>query len=117
MLNQINLNGRKLVVHNKNNIYLVSPNDIVLCKSDNCYTHILLKDGREIMICKSLTKISEELHSEHFLRISQSYLVNYLHVNSIDKKKKNITLGSNIIIPFTINIKQLVSLIKKCVSD
>lgn len=93
---------------------MVSQRDIMYCRSDKCFTHISLRDGKEMMICESLSKVSEDLHPKYFLRISRTHLVNYFHISSIDKKGKSITLTPNTTVPFTLTIKQLIGMLKKC---
>lgn len=89
----------------------VSQADIVYCKSDNCYTSIFLNNGEELLVCKSLKKIAQELDALLFVRVNQSYLINKDCIKLIDKKSKFIELINSQRIPFTITISELLSLI------
>lgn len=50
--------------------------DIIRCQANDNFTDMILKDGRKLMICRTL-KFYEELLSENgFVRIHKSHLVN-----------------------------------------
>lgn len=50
--------------------------DIIRCQANDNFTDVILKDGRKLMICRTL-KFYEELLSENgFVRIHKSHLVN-----------------------------------------
>lgn len=102
----------KLIIPSQDYLRFVGQNEIILCKSDNCYTSVYLISGEELVICKSLTKLSLQLHPTIFIRINQSYLVNREFIKLINKKKKHIELTNDKQIPFTITIKELLYLIK-----
>ncbi|MCW3110208.1 MAG: hypothetical protein JWQ09_4714 [Segetibacter sp.] len=97
----------KIAIHSQDRIHFISPDHIAFCKSDNCYTFIHLKNGEKLLISKSLAKFSKELDQGKFIRANQSYLVNINFINSIDKRKKDIELLNQTLIPFTITIKEL----------
>ena len=92
-------------------IVFVHPDEILYCQSDNCYTNIYLLNGKRILIVKSLTKFHKELPRE-FIRVNQSFLVNRVFVQCIDKKKKIIVLDCNKEVPFTISLKELLLLLR-----
>lgn len=98
---------KKVIISSQNRIYFIDQQNIVMCKSDSCYTIIYLTDLKEIMVCKSLSKFIQELDNIKFVRVSQSYAINKDCILSIDKKKKCLELVNEIIIPFTVTIKIL----------
>ncbi|ATP57183.1 hypothetical protein CPT03_12220 [Pedobacter ginsengisoli] len=102
---------KKLMISSQESLRLVSCSDIIFCKSDNCYTSIFLDNGEELVVCKSLKKISQELDSLLFIRVNQSYLINKDFIKIIDKRNKFIELVSSQRIPFTKTIAELLSLI------
>ena len=93
-------------------ILFVKQEDIVYCQSDNCYTRIVLLDKKKILIVKSLTKFHKEL-PDQFVRVNQSFVINKIFVNRIDKKKKTIWLEGDLEIPFTITLRDLLHLMKE----
>lgn len=88
-------------------IKLVPEDEILCCKSDNCYTTIFLESGDELISCKSLNKLHSEFVSRGFLRISRSCVVNLHFVKAINRKEKTIELNEKLQVPFTIAINEL----------
>lgn len=84
-----------------------------MCKADNCYTFIHLNNGEQLVVCKSLSKFLKYLTPEVFIRVNQSYVVNQNHILLINRKQKTIKLSSDDIIPFTINLRDLIGLISQ----
>jgi DNA-binding LytR/AlgR family response regulator len=66
---------------------------------------------KNIVITQSLTKFAKSLEPGQFIRVSQSYLINVNEINSIDKKKRLITMSNGETVPFTITIKTLLELL------
>lgn len=103
----------KLVIPCKDVIYVISQKQITYCSAENSYAIVFLVTGEEIIVSKSLSKISEQLNPERFIRVSQSYLVNMEHVNKIDKRNKVIELYGSERISFTVKLKTLVNALEK----
>ncbi|HTN22273.1 MAG TPA: LytTR family DNA-binding domain-containing protein [Pelobium sp.] len=97
---------KKIAICSYDKINLVTEDYILFCKSDNCYTTVYLNNGSELVMCKSLSKLSKELDSNCFIRVSQSYLVNLQYIKTIHKKEKYLELNNEFKIPFTISIKR-----------
>jgi two-component system LytT family response regulator len=55
---------------------------IVSCESDDNYTNIKLKNGKKLLVTRSLKEIEESLEQHSFIRVHRSYLVN---LNEIEK--------------------------------
>ena len=99
----------KFLIPHRDLIYVVDYSSILFFKSDNCYSHIFLADGREFVLVTSLAKLEREINTQRFIRISQSFLVNGHYITSIDKRKKSLLIGQEHQLPFTIPVKKLVS--------
>ncbi|MCW5519685.1 response regulator transcription factor [Aureitalea sp. L0-47] len=67
----IPLSGKTLFVHS---------DEVVFCKSDGNYTEFYLADGRKEVITKNLKEVHEELLTDSFCRIHNSYCVNIEHI-------------------------------------
>ncbi len=73
---------KKIVLSTIEGIHVVDINNIIRCESDDYYTKFFLKNGRMIMVSKTL-KENEELLSEHnFIRPHKSHLINLKYVKS-----------------------------------
>lgn len=55
---------------------LVAIDDILHCESDSNYTHIMLRNGKKLLISRTLKEIEELLEGYPFLRIHNSHVVN-----------------------------------------
>lgn len=75
----------RLPVRTGNLYEMVSPAEIVLCKADNNYTEIRLKDKRKFLLSKTLKFYENRLKNQNFCRIHQSFLVNINFVKSLEK--------------------------------
>lgn len=90
---------KHISVNTKNSIYLVDPDDILYCKSNNSTTTIYLKDAGPVAISKGISvveKLLEGVNSKNgFIRPHQSYLVNRNHIVQVDKTKDCCLILSN----------------------
>lgn len=103
--------SNKILIPDNGLIHLINQDNIVYFKADNCYTHVYLTSSQCYLLVKSLKKVSEELAISEFIRVNQSYLVNKRYIEIINKKEKIITMVNDIKIPFTIRVKDLLTLI------
>jgi len=58
---------------------------IVNCESDDNYTTIRLKNGKKLLVTRSLKEMEESLEQHSFIRVHRSSLVN---LNEIEKYVK-----------------------------
>jgi two-component system LytT family response regulator len=73
---------KKIVLSTIEGIHVVDISNIIRCESDDYYTKFFLKNGKMIMVSKTL-KENEELLSEHnFIRPHKSHLINLKYVKS-----------------------------------
>ena len=96
-----------VMLSSQDHLRFIYEHEILFCKSDDCYTHIMLISCEELLISKSLAKFSKELNPEKFVRVNQSYLVNIHYIRSIDKKKKLLHLADKSEIHFTSSLRDL----------
>ncbi|MGD1846494.1 MAG: LytR/AlgR family response regulator transcription factor [Salibacteraceae bacterium] len=85
---QENLNAdepSRLVVSDKNNIYLIEISDLLYCKGEGNYTTFYLREESPVVISKTLKTYEKLLLDEHFFRVHNSYIVNLKAVKRIEK--------------------------------
>lgn len=90
---------KKLVLKNLDAVHIVDLDDIIYINSDNNYSNFNLKDGRKILISKTLKSFDERLQKQNFFRVHQSYIVNLKYAQSFDKKNDMIALIDDISLP------------------
>lgn len=61
---------------------LVQLDTILRCESDSNYTYVYLKNGRKILVARTLKEIEELLDGHSFLRVHHSHVVN---LNEIER--------------------------------
>lgn len=60
--------------------------DIVRCQSENNYTTFVFKEGKRVLICRTLKEVEKILACHSFLRVHQSHLINPKFVQTISKQ-------------------------------
>lgn len=78
-------NPRRLTLKTMESIHLVQLDEIVRCQSDNSYTTVFLKDGRSILVSRSIKDIGAQLPYGQFVRTHQSHIVNMFFIDRFDK--------------------------------
>jgi two-component system LytT family response regulator len=63
----------------------VQIDEIIYCQSDNNYSHVILKEGRKMLISKTLKEVEEILSSTLFFRVHNSFFVNLKEVSNYIK--------------------------------
>jgi two-component system, LytTR family, response regulator len=90
---------KKIVLSTSEGMHIVDIDNIIRCESEDYYTKFFLKEGKVIMVSKTL-KENEELLAEHnFIRPHKSHLINLKYVKSflwIDGGSIVMTDGSNV---------------------
>jgi two-component system LytT family response regulator len=84
---------KRLVLSSNNKLTVVYVHEIIMCQSYRNYTTFFMEDGQEILVSKTLKEFDDVLLENGFMRPHRQYMINMLHVRSVDK-----TEGSNIIL-------------------
>jgi two-component system LytT family response regulator len=88
-------NFKRIALSNSDGIHLLDINDIIRCESDDNYTTFYVKNGKPILISKTLKEYEELLSEYDFVRIHQSHLINLAYVKSYVKKENGFVLMQN----------------------
>lgn len=72
--------GSRIALTTSDGLLFVSTPDIIYCESDSNYTKVVLKDGKKILVSKTMKEIDDTLSGGDFYRIHNSYLVNLNHI-------------------------------------
>lgn len=110
LLENMNLNNsdfNKIALPTSNGYELVKLNTIMYCQSESNYCKICCLDGKEILLAKTLKYVEELLHSDLFIRIHKSFLVNLNYVEKFDRgNEMKVTLVNNKQLPVSIRKKE-----------
>lgn len=86
---------KKLALHTTERISLVDIADIVHCVASDNYTQFCLKDGRKILVSKTLKLYETMLVGSGFFRVHQSHLINTSFIKTIVKHDGGFVLMAN----------------------
>lgn len=77
--------SRRIAFRGKDAYEFVEPQHILYARAEGAYTHIVLKEGKKLVISKTLSDIEDMLPATHFQRIHHSALVNLDHITHFFK--------------------------------
>jgi two-component system LytT family response regulator len=86
---------RRIAVSTAESLTFLDLDEIVCCESESNYTYLHLINGEKILISKTLKIIEDILDKDHFLRVSQSFLVNLIHIKKFVREDGGYLLMSN----------------------
>ncbi len=83
-LKYLNLNlgekPTKLILPTSSGMHIIDFDDIIRCESSNNYTTFFLKDGKKIVVSKSIQTYEKLLKDSHFCRIHNKHIVNLKYI-------------------------------------
>lgn len=103
-LNQFIIKQEKsLVLKALDSIKMVKLNEVIYLEADGPYTNVYLTNNEKITVSKHMKDFENKIENTGFFRIHNSFIINTLKMNSINKKdglfvimnnKKNIIISS-----------------------
>ena len=76
---------QKIALPNRDGYDFIMPLEIVYCEAEGAYTRIMMKDGRRLLLSKSLGETESMLPASLFERIHHSYLINISQIRQLKK--------------------------------
>ncbi len=92
-------NPEKIVLATSEGVYVVKISEVVRCQSNDYYTFFYFKDGKKLLVSKTLKESEELLQDKRFFRPHKSHLVNMKYIESFDKPNTTIILNDGTRIP------------------
>ncbi len=86
MNNQAITNNYIVALSGLNEYILTTEEDIISCHSSGNYTEVHLKDGRRVVVSKTLKEVERSLKTDLFVRVHHSHLINLRHAKKYLKK-------------------------------
>jgi len=62
-------------------LVFVQTRDIAYCRAESNYTYVVMADGRNILVAKTLKEIDATLSGKDFARVHNSFLINVNHIS------------------------------------
>jgi two-component system LytT family response regulator len=76
---------KKIVLKSSDSIHVIPIHEIIRCQSDSSYTTFYLKNGKKLIISKTLKEFDDLLTEFGFFRPHQSHLINTNYIDSYEK--------------------------------
>ena len=89
----------KIAIPGHNGISFIELNEIVYAEASNNYSKIILTDGRQFIVSKTLKDVQEVLEEDHFLRVHRQYIINLNHVQQFNRNEGILTMTNSVPIP------------------
>ncbi|WP_291723840.1 LytR/AlgR family response regulator transcription factor [Bernardetia sp.] len=102
------ISKEKIPLPTAEGVHIVAQKDIIRLEADKNYTHIFCKDGKQVLVSKTIKDLESSLNPSLFIRIHQSHIIN-LDCVSLYKKGKSggsITLEDNTLLPVSKSKKE-----------
>jgi len=96
---------RRLVLKTQESVHVVEIEDIIRCESDKNYTMFFFKNGKKIVVSKTLKDFDTMLSGLTFFRAQQSHLINLNYIEKYDKHDSNIIMKDGSAIPLSTSKK------------
>lgn len=80
------LQKKRITIHELEHVRFITIEMIEALEASGPYTHIYLTDGKQITSSKHLKYYEDMLHDCGFFRIHNSFLINTLHVRTMNKR-------------------------------
>lgn len=77
---------RRILLNTKNTVEIVFVRDIVSLKADSNYSEVKLKNGKVIIVSKTLNELEKLLDSETFIRVHRSFTLNVNYIIQISSE-------------------------------
>lgn len=87
-------------------VSFIDLNEIVYSEASNNYSKLILTDGKQFLISKTLKDVQEVLEEEHFLRVHRQFIVNLNHVKHFSRNEGILTMDNGHHIPIARNQKE-----------
>ncbi|MFC6103148.1 LytR/AlgR family response regulator transcription factor [Olivibacter domesticus] len=99
---------KKIVLKMVDEIRIIDTMDILAVEADNSYSTFHLKGGEKLTVSQAIKEYDQQLRTNGFMRVHQSYLVHLRYINSFKKKNNILILKEGLSIPVSLKKKSLV---------
>jgi two-component system LytT family response regulator len=83
---------KRIYVNTQKQILILQLDEVLYIEAEGSYTNFHMLDGKVIVSGKNLKKYSEQVEQNpDFIKIHRSYIINQSHLESINKKKLEMT--------------------------
>ena len=84
-------NGEVVHIHSSQSVHKIAVHDILHLQADHVYVNVLLRDGKTIMLRRSLSDLIADINHADIVQIHRSHAVNLRHVTGYNRRQ--LTVG------------------------
>lgn len=95
LINHENNLPKKIAIPISDGYEFINIEMIIRCQADNYYTHFLMTDGKDILVCRTLKEVEALLRPFGFIRIHQSHLINAGHIKKFSRQDGGFIITSD----------------------
>lgn len=85
LVDNLEAKPKKLILKDAESIHVVPLESIIRCAAESSYTIFYLRDGRKVVVTRTLKEFDQTLNPYGFQRIHHSHLVNLEDIQRFDK--------------------------------
>jgi two-component system LytT family response regulator len=82
----------KKVLQIKGGIFLVKPEEVILCKAEQSNSSVTLISGESVLLKTSLTETVETINNLDIVKVSRSYFINRNFLRKVERKRNRCIL-------------------------
>ena len=79
----------KLVLPAAHGFEIIMIDQVIRLEADGCYTKVVIKDGKNCLVTRTLKDFEETLPSDKFIRVHKSHMINLNYVKDFSKISGN----------------------------
>ena len=95
LIDQHNSTPKKIAIPVSDGYEFINTEMIIRCQADNYYTHFLMTNEKDILVCRTLKEVEALLKPFGFIRIHQSHLINPTHIKKFSRQDGGTILTSD----------------------
>ncbi len=101
--------AHKIILSTSEKIHVIAVDDIIRCESDNYYTKFFFRDGKTLLVSKTLKENEGLLKDHNFIRPHKSHLINAKYIKGYMKNDGGyIVMNDDSKIPVSRRKKELI---------
>lgn len=94
--------GIRISLQTERFTHLIGLDELAYCEAHGNYTKIHLKNGREIVISRTLKQFEDQLGQHGFIRIHRTFMVNSRFITGLEKQDGgSVVLEGNVLVPIS----------------
>lgn len=96
----------KLAIPSSSGISFIDFAEIIYVEASDNYSKLVLTNGNNIIISRTLKDVQEVLEERHFLRVHRQFIINLNYLKQFNRNESILTMNNGVTIPIARNQKE-----------